>query len=199
MATSVEDLLNQALRAIGYPTPIGSIYEGSRASRIGVEIYGQTRDELLRTGNWPFARQAVALVALKTAPVGGYGASNWTNAYPPPPWVYEYAYPTACLDIRSVRPVPIMIPEMNPVTHRFIVASDPSVEPSKVVLTNLGNAQAVITAQVTDPTAWESSFSQALIDALALQFQQALSPGDAEKMRAAQAAQADAEAETRRG
>src|SRR5258708_946168 len=110
MAT-VTDILNQALRKISYPTPIGQIYEGSRAARIAVEIYAQTRDDLLRTGNFPFARRAVVLDLQKTAPPGGYVLTPWSSIYPPAPWVYQYAYPTLCLDLRSVRKTPFAIPD----------------------------------------------------------------------------------------
>ena len=77
--------------------PIGTIWEGSPASRVALEVYGQTRDALLNNEDWPFARRAVGLALLKTAPVGGYAGLPWTNAYPPPQWIYEYAYPDACI------------------------------------------------------------------------------------------------------
>lgn len=198
--TSPVDIVNQALRKISYPTPIGQMYEGSRASRIAVEIYAQTRDDLLRTGNFPFARQAVVLTLLKTAPPGGYIMTPWTTAFPPVPWVYEYAYPTACLDVRSLRRAPYAIPDNNPIYNRFIIASDPSANPSKVILSNLANAQAVITAQITSPDVWEPDFAESLIDALALEFQQSLAVDvNVEKMRAAEEQQSVMQGETRRG
>ncbi len=62
MAIGVEDLVNQALREIGYPKPIQDIYEGSRASKAALDIYFQSRDELLDAHDWPFARRNRALV-----------------------------------------------------------------------------------------------------------------------------------------
>ena len=77
---SVEDLCNQALRDIGYSTPIGSINEGSRASRVALEFYGQTRDTILRTKDWDFARQTVSMGnPIKIAPPGGYGGIGWSR------------------------------------------------------------------------------------------------------------------------
>jgi hypothetical protein len=196
-----EGLCNMALRRIGYGTPIGYLLEGSPAARAAVEVYGQTRDDLLRGSDWDFARQAAGLALLKTAPVGGYGYLNpWTNAYPPPPYRYEYAYPTNALLVRSVRPTPILMPEFDPQPNVFVVADDSSVTPSKVILTNLVNAQAVYTGQIIDPTQWNASFVEAMVDSLATLLQQALGPNpDADKERMEQEAQAIGIAVGRRG
>ena len=74
MALSVEDILNAALRRVGYQPPIGDIYEGSPAARTALDFYAQTRDALLSEFDWSFARQSVDLGApIKTAPAPGYG------------------------------------------------------------------------------------------------------------------------------
>lgn len=197
---SPENLCNQALDKIAYPKSIASLFEGSRASDIALRSYSQTRDDLLRKGDWPFARQTVLLTLLKTAPPGGYSFSQpWTTAFPAPGWVYEYAYPD-CLEVRGVRPQPIVIPDQNPTYHRFVVSSDPTVSPSKVILCNVDSAQAIITATVLDPNLWETLFQSVLIDALAAEFQRALAPElEAEKMRIVEEARTNADAESRRG
>ena len=196
-----EGLCNMGLRRISYPTPIGYMYEGSPAARIAIEIYGQTRDNLLRNGDWDFARGAIGLVLLKTAPVGGYGYNNpWTDVYPPPPWIYEYAYPTSALLVRSVRATPIILPVLEPQPNIFVLADDYSVSPTKVILTNLANAQAVYTAQITDPTQMNASFIEALVDALATKFQNALrSDPQLDKERREEEADAAGIANVRRG
>jgi hypothetical protein len=177
MYFSVAQICNAALHRIGYETEIGYLYEGSTAARIALAVYGQTRDALLRSKDWPFARQSAALALLKTAPPGGYGYGNpWTSAYPPAPWIYEYAYPAACLEMRSVRPTPVLMPEYDPVPNIFVIADDTAIQPApaKVVLTNLRNALAVFTGQVTDMTQWEPMFTEALVEALARRFGEAL-------------------------
>jgi hypothetical protein len=202
MDATPEGVCNLALRRIAHPYPIGFIYEGSPAARVALEIYGQTRDELLRGSDWDFARQAVGLTMLKTAPAGGYGFMNpWTNAYPPPPWVYEYAYPSGALMIRSVRPTPIVMPEYDPQPNVFVLGNDNSLSPpAKVILTNLAGAQAVYTAQVTDPTQWNVQFTEALVSALATRFQLALAPSaEADKDREQEEAQETTIAVPRRG
>jgi hypothetical protein len=184
---AVEDILNLALDRIKYPTPIGEIFEGSRAARIGLRIYGQTRDNLLREADWDFAKQEAQLILQKTAPVGGYGWANpWSSNYPPLGWIYQYAYPVGCLKIRSVRPTPTLLLAYDPQPNRFDLYNDPTVTPNKVVVTNLAYAQATITAQVTDTTQWNASFVDALVSALASRFQAALSADpnmDKEKMQ----------------
>lgn len=202
MATlAIEDICNLALRRIGYPTPIGFVFEGSVAARVAVEIYSQTRDDLLREDDWDFARQAVTLTLLKTAPVGGYVFTPWTSAYPPPPWTYEYEYPTDCLEMRTVRPLPVLLSEYDPSPNVFIVAHDATITPpGPAILTNLRAAQGVYTASVSDTSQWTTGYTNALIDALATRFQEALAPEDnAVKLRLAEQQQGAAMAATRRG
>lgn len=184
MATTVTELVNQALRRIGYKTEIGYIFEGSEASRAALTVYGQTRDDILRSKDWPFARRSVALTVLKTAPVGGYGLTPWSDAYPPAPWIYEYAYPTDCVEMRAVRPTPTVIVEMDPQPNIFVEASDTTQAPSKVVLTNLANALAVYTGRIIDMSQWEPMFTEAFVDALGRRMAAALgASGDAVKMQ----------------
>lgn len=188
MAISIEDLLNMALVRSNYTARIGSIYEGSAASRAGLEFYAQTRDEIFGEKDWQFLRQQVSLGApTKTAPAGGYPPGrSWDPATDPPvPWVYQYDYPDNCIEIRSLRPTSVLIPEFTPMFTRFTTADD-TVTHTKVVLTNLLNAQAVITGKVTNPNEWQdSNFTEALIDALAVQFQKWL-PVDPNKVQMAQ-------------
>lgn len=200
MAFTVEDLVNQALRRISFPTPIGYIYEGSKASRIAVDVFAQTRDNLLCAKDWDFARQGIVLTLLKVAPVGGYGLTPWSSIYPPVPWIYEYDYPATAMAVRSVRPTPILIPEYDPQPNVFVAANDTALG-QKVLLTNLANATAVITAQITDINQWQDSeFVEAFVDALAVQFQQALA-GDPNlvKLRIGQEQMAEAAADSRHG
>lgn len=176
---SPEDVCNIALRRIGWTVPIGNIYEGSPAARAAVEFYVHERDELTVSEDWQFARQEVSLgLPIKTAPVGGYAVTPWSAAYPLLPWIYEYPYPADCLKIRSVRGSPALIPVFDPVPNIFTIANDPSLSPSRVVLTNLLTPIACVTAPIADPTLWspEPRFTEALVQRLALRFQEALAP-----------------------
>ena len=75
MTTSVNspaDVVNLSLGRIGYKLRVGSLYDGSPASKAALDIYGQTRDEQLRLADWGFAQGEVQLTLQKVAPVGGY-------------------------------------------------------------------------------------------------------------------------------
>lgn len=186
---SPEDIVNLALDAIGYPQAVASLYtDGTQVSRIGLRIYAQTRDELLNELDWGFARQTVVMTLLKTAPVTGYGIlTPWTTAYPPIPWIYEYAYPANCITMRSVRPAPLDVMEYDPKPNIFVIANDQALN-AKVVCTNLANAVAVYTGQVIDAAQWDDSlFVDALVQRLARKFAPAL----AEKRNAQQVQMAE--------
>jgi hypothetical protein len=75
-----------------------------------------------------------------------------------------------------VRPTPVLIPEYDPSPNIFVVADDTALmpAPAKVVLTNLANALAVYTGQVTDMTQWEPMFTEAMVEALARRMGQAM-------------------------
>lgn len=173
--TSPEDAINQALRQIGYPKAIGSIYEGSPGARAGLEIYSQTRDELQRAFDWPFTSSGGAPFALPLLkgppPPGGYTPANpWTSAFPAPGWLYEYLYPADCLELRAIIPPPaaMFVLDPKPATWRIVV--DEALNPNqKVILSNVKGAMAVYCRRIADPTLWEPGFTQALIAALAKQ------------------------------
>lgn len=181
---AVEDILNQALREVGYARPIAEIYEGSRASRVAIEIYGQTRDELMRATDWSFSRKVLSLTLLKGPPPdGGYSiALPWSTIYPYPGFLYEYAYPSDCLDLRAIIGPPGVMPDSDPVPQLWRVDNDPvpivtpgnpptvSGPPQKVILANQTSALAVYRASITDPTTWSTDFVQAIVGSLAQKF-----------------------------
>ena len=184
MANAVEDICNQALRAVGYSRMIAWVYEGSVASRVALEIYRQTRDELLRSGEWPFARGPLALTLLKgPPPPGGFTPLlPWSTVYPPPGWLYEYAYPADCLELLAIVPAPSAMPVLLPQAATFRADNDlapvvstgppPSAAgpPQRVILTNQVGAVAIYRRRVTNPALWEPGFTASLIERLAAKF-----------------------------
>ncbi|MDE2020473.1 MAG: hypothetical protein KGJ13_09080 [Patescibacteria group bacterium] len=170
---SPADMVNLALRRIGYAPRVGNLFDGSRAANAALDIYGQTRDGLLRAGTWGFAERNVSLTLLKQAPAlpgGGHGYTPglpWSNTYPPLPWLYEYTYPADCLEVRAVKPVPFFVPNFDPQPHVFSVENDSGYSPpQKVILCNVESAACVYTGRITDPTTWEVDFVEALADQL---------------------------------
>ena len=170
-----EDVVNAALRDIGFGRPVADLYEGSPAARIALDIYGQTRDELLREKDWRFARRTIALTLLKSAdtlPVG-----SWDESRPIPPWRFEYVYPSDAIIIRNLRPNPPQYEggeSFDPYPIRFDVVSDfastTATTSQKVVLADQEKALANYTVRLTDLTQWEPSAIGALIKALADKF-----------------------------
>lgn len=204
MAVSVqspEDVVNIALVRIGYKLRIGSLYDGSMASKKALDIYSQTRDELLRQNDFGFAERNVSLTLLKQAPPGGYFPPNmWDSTYPPPPWVFEYAYPLDALKVRSVKPPPQFIIDFDPQPYVYSVENDQSLAPvAKVILCNVPNAVLTYTGQITDPRDWEADFVEVLASALGRRLAPALVGLDATRLEASDEAAAMAVAETEQG
>lgn len=166
---AVEDLVNMVLVELGYQHRVNDIFEGSKASRVALEIYAQTRDELIDSDDWPFARRTVAMALLKgPPPAGGYNpATPWTTAYPKPGWLYEYLYPADCLEFNAVIAPPQAMFDLDPQPAVWRVDNDNAYAPAKkVLLSNVKNAMGVYTAQVVDIDTWEPGFISVLIKKL---------------------------------
>ena len=177
MATSVEAVVNQALIEIGARDRISDIFEGSTTATAALEIYGQTRDELLDAGEWPLARRAnVPLTLLKgPPPAGGYNPlTPWAPTYPPPGWLYEYAYPDDMLNLRAVQSQPNAMFDLDPKPATWRTDNDNSLvdrngsvtTQKKIILSNVKNAIATYTAQITDPALWEPGFTRLMVETL---------------------------------
>lgn len=200
---TVEAVVNLALDAIGWPESIADIYEGTRQSRIALRAYNETRDELLRSEDWDFARRTLALTLLKgPPPAGGYYPGNpWSSVFPPPGWLYEYAYPSDCLQVAAIVPQPGNFPVYDPKPALWRVDNDNTLSPAaRVILTNVRNAVAIYRAQVIDPSTWNASFTATLVARLAAKFAIALSGSlDLAKAEDQEAAGEAAIADVRRG
>ena len=200
-ARNPEDIINIALVRIGYKRRIGSIFDGSLASKAALDIYAQTRDASLRDFDWGFASRNAPMALLKTAQIGGYPpTAPWTNAFPVLPFIYEYAYPDDCLKVRSIRSSPTFIPVFDPKPVVYQIDNDNSLEPpAKVILCNVADAILVYTGQVTDPALWESDFIEALAASLARRFAPVLADINAEKLEAQDEGMETQQAEMRLG
>lgn len=124
-AANPADIVNLALGRIGYRLRVGSLLDGSEAASRALDIFGQTRDELLRDGNWGFAEGNALLTQLKAAPSGGYiPPVFWDTTYPPLPWQYSYAYPDDCLKVRAVKVAPLFLFNPDPTPSLWDIAND---------------------------------------------------------------------------
>ena len=105
--TSETDIANRALTAIGTRSQIASLSEQSNEA-IQCSIYIDTcRRQVLRMAPWNSVRNFNSLALICAAPGTPenptVGAPQWQKGQPPPPWAYEYAYPSDC-----VRPLHII-------------------------------------------------------------------------------------------
>jgi hypothetical protein len=172
--TSPADQANLALVRMGYKLRVGSLYDGSFAAKKLLDVYAQTRDELLRAHDWDFAERNVALTLLKQAPVNGYIATPWNPVTNPPVgYNFEYLYPSDCLKIRAVKGTPLFVPNFDPSPNAFSPANDPQcpVPPApqadcRVILCNIGGAIATYTGQETSPANWDVGFIEEFAAAL---------------------------------
>lgn len=200
--TSPADIVNIALAGIGRKERIGSIMDGSAAAKAALDIYSQTRDEMMRTVDYGFCESNVNLALLKTARMDGYFPPNqWDGTQNPPvPWLFSYTYPADCLKVRSIKPQPLFVMNYLPQPVVFRIENDNYYTPSrKVILCNIESAQAVITRQVTDPTVWEPDFVEAFAAELGRRLAPSLATFDAAKFDAAVAAKATDEAQRTQG
>lgn len=182
--TSPADVVNVALQRIGYKGRVGNLFEGSTAAKDALDIYAQTRDEILRSGDWGFAERNLNMEMLKAAPPGGYVPPNvWTPASPPLPWLFEYAYPDDCLDVRAIKASELFVIDFDPQPIVFTVANDNTFDPpKKVILCNVPTAILTYTGQVTDPSTWEADFVEAFAATLGRRLAPALVGMEAAKL-----------------
>lgn len=145
---SPEDICNAVLARIGYKLRIGNMLEGSPASKLFLDIYGQTRDDLLRSADWGFAEK------ITTGTITGSA---------PSPWLYQYTYPSDCLRLRQLFSPTYTSDTNNPLPTLFRIGNNGA----EVIWSQTQTATLVYTSQVTNPAMWEPMFIEALIEALA--------------------------------
>jgi len=192
MAVSEVTICNRALQGIATRSQIASLTESSTEARNCNLIYEPTRDEVLSMAFWNFTTKTDYLSVLKQAPgtPGGVAtASQWSTAFPAPPWLYEYGVPQDCIQMRSVIQQPINAYVGVPFTSngqasypyfigagaRFEVTSDVIGNDEKnVVLTNQYQAIGIYTRRVTNTGLFASQFVEALVQALSAKLALAL-------------------------
>jgi hypothetical protein len=165
--TSPADVVNLALRRIGYQLRVGQLFDGSKASNNALDIYAQTRDAVLREADWGFA-ETMDLAALS----GGAA---------PAPWLFEYLYPVACVKLRDVLSTTYLANQNNPLPELWQLANAAA---GKVIWTKVAASTVVFTRQVTDPAQWEPDFVEALAAALARRLAPVLVSLEAAKLAA---------------
>lgn len=169
---TIEAVCNQALDIMGYKRHIGSIWDGTRAARVALNCWAETRDALLIHRRPDWATQDLPLNVLKTAP--NYALTTWNPAlHPEIPWLYEYVIPDECLVPLSMKLRPSSLPIWRPRDVRFRL----SLEFGSNTYTLLGNDPAPVLTCVNtvhNPDIWHQDFTEAMIETLAKKFEAAL-------------------------
>ena len=108
MPSSIADVANMALDALGIPNVIGDIEEGTCEAQVLLRHYGPTRRRLLKMAHWNFSRKQVSLFLLGDATGNTQamatqaGQVTTVGTAVQQPWVYCYALPADCLKARYV-------------------------------------------------------------------------------------------------
>jgi hypothetical protein len=157
---TIENVVNQALDVIGYSDHIGNIYEGSKASIIALNTFGQTRDEALALQPWYFARSEALLPAV-------------SSAQPYPPWAYEFLYPPDAIRLLMLAPsLPTAPVQFDPAPVRWREYYDRNLSPpQRTILATFSPAWAVYTIRVIDTSQWPPEFIATVIQLLAKKFE----------------------------
>jgi hypothetical protein len=166
-------IANQALGACRARTAqITSFNQSGPEATTIRQNYADTRDSLLRLFDWTFAKSTVSL----GNPTKSYDptAASWANTQPPPPWLYEYAFPAGVVKVRAIfgQNLPnVIVPslpgqDLGPGLPYFSyeVVNDGG---AKVIVTNAPSAIAVVTLGTLDPSVWDPQFGQAFVAMLA--------------------------------
>lgn len=172
MAISAVQICNLALDMAHCRSSISAIGENSAEGQACARHYEPSLEAVLRAVHWNFARKQLFLSLLNDA----------TLSPPQPvpqPWMYEYAYPSDCLQALAILPnmantngtvqTGWQPPQPQMPVARFVVAQDNDVTGNAipVILCNVPQAQLIYTTRITNPNLFDSQFVQALVAYLA--------------------------------
>lgn len=193
-SSNVVSLCNRALLGIGARATIASLTEGSTESIACSILYNPTFQQLARSAPWNCLRQQQTLTLIAAATGTPENPQGTTLPLPPTPWLYSYALPSTCLDMRYIVPslpnstssgsTPLTTASVTSGTFipcdgeiPFVVAyaTDTQNNPLQVILTNCTQAQAVFTVNDANPVIFDSLFEQAIVSALGAYLVPALS------------------------
>ena len=167
MPSSQVQIANMALDVIGTRSSIASLTEGSAEANAISRHWDNAVDAVLRAAHWNFARKQIALPMLQDGTLG---------QPVPTPWLYEYAYPSDCVLMRSLVPL-IQVSPVTPGTPggpspiaaygppvKFLMSTDTDFNgnPIEVLLTNQPQAIGVYTFRNTNTAMWDALFVQAM-------------------------------------
>ena len=189
--TPVFDVCNVALGEIGQRVRIGSFTDNSPAANAAHALHTPAksrRSSALPTGGFAASPDYPDAVGSGTCQRAAKRIAGHLQ-----PWLYSYLYPADCLRLRFVLPTlqtPVASPPLTtnasspfcypgvPTAIPFVEATDldPDNNPIRVVLSNLTQAQAIYTRDLSQfPNLWDPLFHSAVTATLGAYFINALS------------------------
>jgi len=190
-AASHTDIANRALIAVAARATITDFeLENSPEAKLMRALFEPTRDALLRAANWNFSTKTAYLSLLRSAPGTPENPDNSSTVWdpdtmPPPPWLYEYLYPSDCIRMRyipagiwagntaaQIFPYGSYTPNMpgpnNAVRFEVRTSTDSNGDQANTIVTNADRALAVYTKRVENSALWDPSFQEAMVFSLAV-------------------------------
>lgn len=179
-------IANRALLSVGARAQISSFNpsDGSDEANAISTLWTPTFEQLARTAQWNCLTAQVTLSLIQAAQGTPENPNGTSYPVPPTPWLYAYAYPSNCLDLRFIVPsLPIqeggtvpattinnaagtVIPTGGQIPYVVATILDKNNTPIQVILCNQDQAQAVYTANYPNPALWDSMFQSAMVAAL---------------------------------
>ena len=180
------NIANRALLAVGARAQISSLNpsDGSVEGDHVSTLWQSTFEQLARTAHWNCLGQQVVLPLLAAAKGTPENPDGTTMPVPPTPWLYAYAYPSDCLDVRYIVPsypantgsttpafpvnvaAPSWLPTGGQIPFKVQKVALSSTTTLLTILTNQELAQAVYTVNDSNPQSWDSLFQEAMVAAL---------------------------------
>ena len=178
-------IANRSLLMVGARSQVSSINpsDGSAEANAISVLYTPTFEALARTAQWNCLTRQQTLSLLAAAEGTPENPGGLSLPLPPSPWLYSYAYPSDCLDVRYIVPslpsneggaVPATtinnaagawIPSGGQIPYS-VTTDNNSTSPRLVILTNQDQAQAVYTQNQPNPATWDSLFQAAMVASL---------------------------------
>lgn len=186
------NICNRSLLSIGSQAQISSFNEGSAQANAAATLFTPTFEQLARSAPWNCLRKEAVLTLLAAAQGTPENPDGTTLPLPPTPYLYSYAYPSDCLQMRFIMPslpapnagvpifsvntsAPTWLPNGGQIPYTVAYSTDVNNNPINVVLTNQSQAIAVYTVNQPNPQIWDSLFQAAMVASLAAYFVPALS------------------------
>lgn len=163
-ALSQADIVNRAVQLVGGynnnapVTGSAPTFDGSVIGLAAGTIYNEVVQAVGREFGFDFSRNTADLVP--------------TGNTPPAPWSQEYLYPASAVQVREIMPDTIVDPNDPLPTNWTVGNALVAAVPTKVIWTNLADAQAIISN--TPPEAlWDPLFAEAVVQMLGARLEMA--------------------------